>query len=277
MAKEAARLSRAKAGFDIEDYHPEEEVEIAQNRSRKRVAYRAMKKWLPLCRHLTAASPLIAEKCRQEFGIRAVTILNTYPLEDAPVNPVGPRGEVQFYWFSQTIGPGRGLEDFIFMMSAMETPSELILRGMISNTYLQHLRKITKPWAKHRLRVLDPCPPEKIVSACAGHTFGLCLENDYPMNRDLCLPNKIFAYLLAGTPVILSPTTAHRKLALELGSAAVVLDQKLSLNEKAKQIDEILSNTHYKENASSTALRLGRSVYNWDTEKIKLMMNTLKS
>jgi len=269
VAKEAARLSKAQAGFDIEDYHPEEAEDTAQNRSRKRAIYRAMKKWLPLCQHLTAASPLIAEQCRQEFGITAVTVLNTYPLEDAPEHPVVPRGEIQFYWFSQTIGPGRGLEEFIEVMGKMRTPCELSLRGMISEAFKESLADRATVAGVEPPRILGPCAPEEIVRSCAGYHFGLSLERSEPENRDLCLTNKLFAYLLAGTPVILSATRAHKQLAPELGRSALIIDFRQA-DEAAKILDDHCSKMTAEHQRHDDAWEKGRSWFCWEQQEGKL-------
>ena len=39
--------------------------------------------------------------------------------------------------------------------------------------------------------------------------MGLSLEESRPRNRDLCLTNKVFVYLLAGIPQLLSHTAAQ--------------------------------------------------------------------
>jgi glycosyltransferase involved in cell wall biosynthesis len=44
------------------------------------------------------------------------------------------------------------------------------------------------------------------------------------LNRRLCLGNKIFTYLAAGVPVLLSATPAQARLGVELGNAALVYE-----------------------------------------------------
>ncbi len=280
VAVEAGRLNNTTSGFDIEDYHPEE-LSTELGRIRKPVVYEALKRWLPRCSYLTAASPLIAQKCKKEFNVNPDTTLNTYPIIDAPRTIPKRSQHVRLYWFSQTIGPGRGLESFIDVMLEMKTPLELVLRGMIRDDYRAQLLNRVKSASNHQLSILAPCPPDQIVTSCAGYSFGLSLEQSSPLNRDLCLPNKIFAYLLAGTPVILSPTTAHRDLAPELGHAATVLDPHLNTSNQAARLDKMLSNPDQLRKASSTAWKLGQERYNWDmytphlNQKIKRMINPI--
>ena len=62
----------------------------------------------------------------------------------------------------------------------------------------------------------------------AQHDVGLASELSTPPNRAISLTNKVFTYLLAGIPVLLSNTPAQRGLAAELGEAAQVVDLKSS-------------------------------------------------
>ena len=65
-------------------------------------------------------------------------------------------------------------------------------------------------------------PPIRIAwLICARATiWGFAGESERVKNRQVCLTNKIFTYLLAGMPVALSDTEAQRRLASCLGDAA---------------------------------------------------------
>ena len=61
-----------------------------------------------------------------------------------------------------------------------------------------------------RVRVLPMASPDEMVRLAAAYDLGLSLETDVSENRRLCLTNKIFTYLLAGVPVVMSDTPAQR-------------------------------------------------------------------
>src|SRR2546423_12381168 len=61
-----------------------------------------------------------------------------------------------------------------------------------------------------------------MVSLAQGYDLGLSGEEPTVLNRRLCLGNKIFTYLAAGVPVLLSATPAQTRLGCELGNAAIV-------------------------------------------------------
>jgi glycosyltransferase involved in cell wall biosynthesis len=63
-----------------------------------------------------------------------------------------------------------------------------------------------------------------MVSLAHGYDAGLSCEEPTVLNHRLCLGNKIFTYLAAGVPVVLSRTPAQAALASELGDAAIAYD-----------------------------------------------------
>src|SRR4029077_14322802 len=101
----------------------------------------------------------------------------------------------------------------------------------------------------------------------APYARGLSLETDVSENRRLCLTNKIFTYLLAGVPVLMSDTPAQRALAPDLGAAAALV----SLADPqgiAGALDRCGASL---DAARAEARRLGRERYNWEVEKGALL------
>jgi hypothetical protein len=113
-----------------------------------------------------------------------------------------------------------------------------------------------------------------MISLAAAHTLGLSLEQSTPRNRDLCLTNKIFTYLLAGTPVLLTPTRAQQRLATDLGEAALVLNFDRPADTAGKLDAWLASPSRPHAAAHARALGLGR--YNWDYEQASFLQ-TLRS
>ena len=70
-------------------------------------------RWLPGCAYMTAVSPGIADAYVENYGVaQPHVVLNVFPKSHAPSGAT-PRGTARpgpsLYWFSQTIGPDRGL------------------------------------------------------------------------------------------------------------------------------------------------------------------------
>lgn len=275
-AAHAARARGVPYGFDLEDFH-DAETDAAINDPAEVAATRLLQgRLLPGCRHLTAAAPLIAQKVAELYGVQAGIVLNVFPRAHAPAAPVDP-GPVtaarpaRLYWFSQTVGPGRGLEAVLAVMGRMRTPAELQLRGFVSPGYAGHLQTLARD-AGVRLPVQfpGPGPATEMARLAASADLGLSTEESTPLNRDLCLTNKVFAYLLAGIPQLLSPTAAQTALAPELGTAALLAGLADPAG-TARKLDAFFADHARVAVARRHAWALAQSRYCWDLEQEKFL------
>jgi glycosyltransferase involved in cell wall biosynthesis len=266
----AACHYRAKTGFDAEDDHLGELDNTPDNRMEIALRRRIEEHFLPVCHHLTASSPGIADAYRARYGVTMLPILNVFPLTQAPDPPAFRRPNdcaLSIYWFSQTIGPGRGLEFFIKSMGKMRARVTLSIRGSDFLGYSRHLRAAAADaGVAERVYFLKSAPPDEMVRLAAQYDVGLASELSTPSNRAISLTNKIFVYLLAAIPVLLSDTPAQRQLATKLGLAARLID--LSKPEEiASAVDEWATKVDTLVAAKHEAWQLARTRFNWDFEK----------
>jgi glycosyltransferase involved in cell wall biosynthesis len=127
------------------------------------------------------------------------------------------------YWFSQSVGPGRGIEDVIEAAALLDTPVELALRGRIAPAYAASLEARARSRASRlSVRFLALVPPDETVDACRPYDVGISAEQQNPPNRPLTLTNKATTYILAGLPVALTAIPGHEALARDLGDGAIV-------------------------------------------------------
>lgn len=268
----AAGRRHVPYGFDAEDFHDAETDDAAADPAESAARRILQARLLPGCALFTAASPLIARAYRENYGVQALPLLNVFPLAEGPAAPVDP-GPVsadrpaRFYWFSQTVGPGRGLEAVVAILGHMATPVELQLRGFVAAAYRQELnRRAADAGLRRPIQFLEPGSPADMVRLAAHADLGLSTEESHPLNRDLCLTNKIFVYLLAGIPQLLSTTAAQSALAPDLGAAALLADLRRPA-EAAGRLDAFLADPAGVARARRQAWDLGRERYNWDREK----------
>jgi hypothetical protein len=218
---EAARRLRVPYALDLEDLHSAETsgddaplVDALARRVERQVLGGAV--------FLTASSEAIGEVYASQYGVAPSAVHNTFPLPGGP--PEFARADVsclRVYWFSQTIGPGRGLEDAVTALGRAGGAAELALRGRPQPGYLDALRSQAARDAP-RVRVVHqpPAPPDAMVDLARGYDVGLSLEQMTPPNRSLCVTNKAFTYILAGAAVAISDTPGQHALALDLGPGA---------------------------------------------------------
>ena len=274
---QAARAGSASYGFDAEDFHDAETTEAVNDRTERMIRRTLTVHYLPGCDYLTAAAPLIATRYAEIYGVETPqTVLNVFPLSHAPAAPVEPepiseQRPARCYWFSQTIGPGRGLEAIVTIFARMRTPVELHLRGHVAASYKIRLQSHAHVSGLRRPIVfLPPAPPAEMVRLAASFDLGLSVEESQPLNRDLCLTNKVFVYLLAGIPQFLSRTRAQAELAPELGAAALLGDLE-SPQDAARMLDEFFASPARIVEAKRTAWELARRRFCWDIEKEKFL------
>lgn len=273
----AARSTGAGLGFDAEDFHPAETRAAETDPVEIATIHRIESVFLPLCRHFTAASPLIGEAYASRYGVPTpLTLLNVFPLSEAPpeaVAPERPQGRALLYWFSQTIGAGRGLEELIPTLALLRNPVALRLRGLPEPGFPDALRTLARSAGFTGPIEFAPIgPPSEMARLAAGADLGLSLEQTQPLNRDLCLTNKIFTYLLAGLPVALSSTRAQRALAPALGAAALLPDFTHP-PAAAALLDSWLADESASTAARAAAWSLARSRYHWEFESRRLLAN----
>jgi hypothetical protein len=222
-AAAAGRRSGVPYALDLEDFHAAEAERGPGSALAHALVARVERAALPGAAWLTAGSGPIASAYRDAYGVAATAIHNTFPLPRAAPALARTAGRgLSLYWFSQTIGPGRGLEDAVCAMGLAGIPGELHLRGRAVVPYLDALRRLAAG-AAPALRIVhhEPAPPDAMGDLCAPHDVGLSLEQPQVLNRDLCLTNKVFTYMLAGLPVVLTATRGHRALAGDLEEGAL--------------------------------------------------------
>jgi glycosyltransferase involved in cell wall biosynthesis len=221
---EAAALSKTPYAVDFEDLHSAETsgpdaplVDGLAGRVERAVARDAV--------FVTTSSEPIASAYRERLGIRPSVIDNTFPLPtQSPDTARSDPSRLRVYWFSQTIGPGRGLEDAILALGRADIAAHLALRGRPSAGYMAKLIALASTLAP-RVDVvhLPPAPPDAMVDRARGYDVGLALEQMTPLNRQLCLTNKAFTYILAGMAVAMTDTPGQHALGLDLDRAAALV------------------------------------------------------
>jgi glycosyltransferase involved in cell wall biosynthesis len=265
----AASRNGAKLGFDAEDDHLAELANEPQNRLEIAIRRRIEEQFLPSCQHLTAASPGIARAYHDRYGLSISPILNVFPLAQAPSKPVRDNRSdgLSVYWFSQTIGPGRGLEHLILGLGRAREKISLTIRGSDFLGYSERLKVLAAEAGKpNALEFLSPAPPNEMARLAAQYDVGLASELSTPPNRAISLTNKIFVYLLAGIPVLLSDTPAQREIASELGEAGRLVDLD-NPDLIAACLDGWASDRNSLGVAKQKAWHLGQTRFNWDLER----------
>lgn len=268
-AAAAARHHHALLGFDLEDLYsagdPSDSPQLTWVK-------RCERRYLHRCHFLTAASPGIAQAYRERYEVpEPVCILNVFPLRMRPQRFPERRGSgpLGLYWFSQTIGAGRGLESVIEAMALADAPTQLHLRGEWQDGYRRRLHGWAAQQGIDPSRVIwhPPAPPDEMARLASQFDIGLAVEPGRDENNRLAVSNKIFTYLLAGIAVAATATPGQAAICRQLGEAAFVygVDEP---HELAGRFDAWYRDRESLERARLQSWRLGEERFNWEREKL---------
>jgi glycosyltransferase involved in cell wall biosynthesis len=224
---EAGRRSRTAYAIDLEDFHSAE-TSGADAPFIDALAARVERSILENAAFVTASSEAIAAEYHRSRGVEAVVIHNAFPLPSQP--PDFTRADpstLRFFWFSQTIGAGRGLEQAVAAIGRVGLRAELTLVGRPDGSFVEDLSRTAHATAPN-LRIVHhpPVPPDTMIDVARGHDVGLALELGPPRNREICLSNKALTYILAGMPVLLADTDGQHAFGVELGRGAALVNPR---------------------------------------------------
>jgi glycosyltransferase involved in cell wall biosynthesis len=280
-AAAAARRHAARFAFDAEDFHPGDWPDEPAHDTDRALLHAVESRYLPMCAHVTAASPGIAEAYAEIYNIsRPSVVLNTFPLIQAPPGPT-PRGSAapgpSVYWFSQVIGPNRGLESAVRAIGLARTRPHLYLRGNLAEGFSDVIKRVAEEaGADGRVHILAPETPDQMERLAASYDIGLVAETAHTRNRQIALTNKLFTYLLAGVPAIMSDIAAHRTFAAETGTMANIFPVE-NHSALAARFDALLSSADRLRTARSDAYRLSQTRFNWETDSRLLVETVMQS
>jgi hypothetical protein len=201
-----AKENKIPFAFDIEDFHPEEKIDVdVENEKGRRIFL--LQKLLPFAIYVSYASPLIGDATLKTIpdksNLTHFLINNSFPSREF-VQPLENKyKKLQLVWFSQNIAAGRGLEIFIPVLFEFKDSIQLTLIGNLSasfhNTFLKKYSEL--------INYRNPMLQESLHRLLSEFDVGLAIESvSADFNRELCLTNKIFAYAQAGLYILATNT-----------------------------------------------------------------------
>jgi glycosyltransferase involved in cell wall biosynthesis len=273
IAALAASFKKVPCGFDAEDFHRNEYSDDPNHPDVKLKKY-LEEQYFPLYNYITTASPLISREYQSIFPEMAFhTILNVFSKVQYPPSKVKERKAIKLFWFSQTVGHNRGLQEVVRAMAECESQSlELHILGNPREDVVQKLKSLGKQLAlsEARIKFYDPVPPDQIFEIAARCDIGMATEIGVPYNRDLCLTNKIFTYLQAGLAILASDTSAQLRFLKDNDKCGYIFE-KSNVESLAKQLKKYVDDANLLEQTKLHNYNLGQQVFNWEKESIKVI------
>ena len=262
-------------GVDFEDWFSEDLLPEARV-TRPTAQLKALEKRLIReCHYCLTTSYAMAEAMAEAYQAPKPTVVyNSFPWAersqmDKQIRDRKNLNLPSLHWFSQTIGPGRGLETLFEALSHLEYPLEIHLRGKCPNHYRQWMDSLIPESWRDFIFIHPTVSSSVLLSRIAEHDIGLALETQQIGSRNLTITNKLFQYLQAGLAVIATNTTGQR----EALSPYPAVGQLIPENEPqllAFAITTLLKDPRKLELAKAAALRVTKIKFCWELEAKKL-------
>lgn len=229
--------------------------------------------WMPKATLVTAASPFIANAYKSLIGIDSLVINNIFSTKYiTEIRPISSQ-KMKLFWFSQTVGMGRGLEEILLALKRLSIDSySITIMGDLSSKMEKYLRGITieNNEIKVDLNFISPVEPDRIFELASAFDIGLAIEPVINENNDLIYTNKLFTYLLSGNAILFTSTTAQEYFFNQHPNVGWIYPSG-DIDRLELVLKQIKNNPLELFSRKQNAQQLAKQVYNWEIEQIKLM------
>jgi glycosyltransferase involved in cell wall biosynthesis len=263
----ASRISRKPLVYDSHEYFTEV-PELVNRPWVKAIWTRIEKILVPKVDAAYTVCESIAEVYRDKYGVDFKVVRNL-PVRTASVNthPMTQSHRMssntpKIILYQGALNLGRGLEDTIKAMQFIEG-AELWLAG--DGDLTQKLKELTISLKlESKVKFLGRLPLQELNEVTRKADLGISLEEDLGLNYRFALPNKLFDYIQAGVPVLVSNLPEMRRVveSFQIGTY-IEFDKRDQL---AEVIREALFNDE-KRQVWAKNLSLAAEVLHWEHEE----------
>jgi hypothetical protein len=262
----AAGKQQRPCGFDAEDLH---RYEMSADPTDPDVLLKSFieNKYIPQLQYLTVSSPLIGAAYQELFPVPVPRVVrNVFPKSNVQPRPlIRPAAPLRLFWFSQTLGSQRGLQDIAGALSQLPVKNFEWHLLCDQPVYTQPFKNELLA-SGINIRFYDPIPADQVVAFAAQFDIGMATEPGFSINNDLALSNKLFTYLQAGLFIVATATAAQQAFMAQYPDVGRIY-QPGNIPALAALLDALESDRTAVDAGQRAALALAHTAMNWETEK----------
>jgi glycosyltransferase involved in cell wall biosynthesis len=210
----ASKIKNAVLVYDSHEYFTEV-PELKNRRFVRRIWEKIESRMLPHIHYSSTVSPPIADAYRKKYGIHMEVIRN---LPFRRLAKAGPEFHLRkqsekILLYQGALNMGRGLE---MAIKAMKYTENTVLVIIGHGDVEKELRELTRSLGlAERVTFTGRISPDKLFDYTVQADLGISLEEDLGLNYRFALPNKVFDYIQAGVPVLVSDLPEVKSLVLQ--------------------------------------------------------------
>lgn len=257
----ASKLRRKLMIYDSNELFTEI-PELIGHKAKKNIWGWVEKRCIKRAKRVITVSNGVAQQLKLRYGVEPVVIRNV-PL---PYQITGSRSTTPTIIYQGYLNMGRGIELIISTMLYLPNYSLIVAgKGEIENELKALVQQRN---LGNRVKFLGRISPEQLRSITASAWLGISLEEDLGLNYRYALPNKLFDYIAAQVPVLVSDLPEMRQIVDSYGVGIIAKSREPQ--QLAEQIKTFLSDQNLQK-ATNSNLTNAAHILNWENEKLKLI------
>lgn len=228
---------------------------------------------VPRATGVVTVSEGLAGELRARFGVKPVVVRNVPPLVplaggDRLRGDLGLVGDPRAVVLYQgVLISGRGL---VRLVDAVAQVPGIVLAVQGFGREEDAMRERAGALGvADRVRFMGKKAPVELHAYACGADFGVVIYEHTTLNNYLAGPNKLYAYLMAGLPVVASRFPGLMEV-VEAGDVGRTFDPA-DADDIARALSEMASEPDGLARMGARARELAEMVYNWDVEKQALL------
>lgn len=265
-----------RVGVDMEDWFSEDLLPQARRSRPLKLLHCLEGELLRRGAYASCPSRAMSAALGEAYGGKApVVIYNAFPCADRATR-AGRRQDRRdpalpsICWYSQTLGPGRGIEDLVAALPLLNGRPELHLRGRAAPGMEAWIRsRLPESW-RPRVFIHPLVRNDALAERIAEHDIGFAGETQDCRSRDLTVTNKILQYLLGGLAVVASDTAGQREVAVA-APGAIALYRPGNPRSLADALESFLTSPGTLEDAKRAALQAAQQTFCWEKQEPVLL------
>jgi len=224
---------------------------------------------IPRCDVVVTVSDGVAGELRRRYGIDPVVVRNL-PTRSGPVEPAPLRNrlaipeDAPIVIYQGGLLPGLGIERAVDAMDFLpEAHLVIIGGGPLRNEIARHVEQSA---SRDRVHLLAPVPFAELKPVTTACDIGLYLGSSAGLNLQFALPNKLFEYIAAYVPPVITDWPDQAAIVRHYDVGKVVPPDSTP-EQIAGAVREVLANrNHYVANCRKAAEELV-----WETDAVRLL------
>ncbi len=268
----AAKWKKKKLIFDSHEYFTEV-PELINRPKVQKFWKRIERKILPQLNNVITVSQSIADLYKKEYDID-VKVVRNIPSKNqtkTTVKNITAEGKKTII-YQGAINVNRGIE---YMVETMAYLDNCVLYLFGDGDIFSKVETLIKQKnLEEKVIMMGSVPQEQLYSYTIQADLGLSLEEDKGLNYRFALPNKLFNYIHANVPVLVSNLPEMENLVTQHQVGEIISNHKPK--EIAKKIISMLESGNYQ--TWKNNCEKAQEFLNWETEKkvIQDLFNDIK-